>query len=70
MFEDGNQGCGGGDFLGADLFGARGLERCCRNLVEESRGGCRGRRKELQELAQGGRAGMLRCGQGFVLVRR
>jgi hypothetical protein len=68
VLEDRDQGCGGGNLFGARLLGAGGLERCCGDLPEESGGRCWRRRKELQELAQGRGAGMLRCGQGLFLV--
>jgi hypothetical protein len=71
LFENGYEGGGGG---GLGFCGA-GLTRCVRasrscgwrggEVVEQSG---RGRREELQKLAQGGGAGMLRGGQGFVLV--
>jgi hypothetical protein len=53
VFEDGDKGGGCGGFLCAGSSGLRGLERCCRIFVKESRGGCWGRRKKLQELAYG-----------------
>lgn len=68
MLKDRNEGCGGGNLFGARFFGTGGLERCCRDLLEERGRWRRRRRKELQELAQGRRAGMLRCSQGLVLV--
>jgi hypothetical protein len=71
LLEDGYEGGGSGRF---GLCGAR-LARCVRTnrdcgwwsgeVIKESG---RGRREELQKLAQGGGAGMLRGGQGFVLV--
>ena len=68
VLEDRDQGCGGGDPFGASLFGPGGLERCCGDILEQSGGSCCRRRNELQELAQGRGAGMLRCGQGLFLV--
>ena len=68
VFEDREQGGGGGDLFGASLFGSRGLERCCGDLLEQAGRRCWRRRKELQELAQGRGAGMLRCRQGLFLV--
>ena len=68
VLEDRDQGGGGGDLFGVSLFGSGGLERCCGDLLEQGGGSCRRRRKELQELAQGRGAGMLRCRQGLVLV--
>ena len=68
VFEDGDEGGRRGDFFGVGLFGFCGVEGCCGGLVEESGGRCWRRRKELQELTQGRWAGMLRCGQSFVLV--
>jgi hypothetical protein len=68
VFEDGDEGSGCGDFFGARLFGSGWMKRW-RGMVGKERGGrCWGRRKELQELAQSGGAGMLRCGQVVVLV--
>ncbi|WP_353068921.1 hypothetical protein [Tunturibacter empetritectus] len=71
LLEDGYEGGGGGGlgFCGAGLAKGGRTNRDCGwwgwKVVEESG---RGRREELQELAQGGGAGMLRGGQGFVLV--
>jgi hypothetical protein len=65
VLEDGDEGCGCGRFFCAGLSGFGGMEGCCGGLVEESWRWSGGRRKELQELAQGGGAGMLRSGQGL-----
>jgi hypothetical protein len=53
VLEDGDEGCGCGDFFCAGLFGFGRMEDCCRGLVEESGGRCGGRREELQKLTQG-----------------
>jgi hypothetical protein len=53
VLEDGDQRGGCGGFFFARLFGFGRMERCCGGLVEERGRWCRGRRKELQELAQG-----------------
>jgi hypothetical protein len=74
LLEDGDEGGGGGGFCGAFFWcGARTGRRCreCGERVEES--GWRWGRgwgwgKKLQELTQGGGAGMFRCGQGLSLV--
>jgi hypothetical protein len=69
VLEDGDEGgCREGLFFaGLFGFGIGRMDGCCVDLVEEGRGWCRGwsRRKELQELTQGGGAGMLRSGQGL-----
>jgi hypothetical protein len=71
VLEDGDEGGGCGGFFCARLFGSGIryglLQYGRRELVEESRGRCGLRRKELQELTQRGGAGMLRCSQGLVL---
>ncbi len=70
VFEDGDEGGWCRDFFGArsPRSGIRFGRECCGGLVvEENRGRCGGRRKELQELAQGRWAGMLRGSQGLVL---
>ncbi len=53
VLEDGDERGGCGDLFDAGLFWFLGVERCCGGLVEESWRGCRGRRKQLQELTQG-----------------
>ena len=68
MLEDRDQGCGGENLFGARLLGAGGLERGCGDLLEQTGRSYWRRRKELQELAQGRGAGMLRCGQGLFLA--
>jgi len=72
VLEDGDEGgwrgrlCGAGSFRSGISLGR--LESCWGFFVEERRGRSQRRRKELQELAQGRWAGMLRCGQSLVLV--
>jgi hypothetical protein len=68
VLEDGDEGRWCGNLFCAGLFRFGWVELCCLVVVKENRRWCRRRRKELQELAQGGGAGMLRCGQGLVLV--
>jgi hypothetical protein len=53
VFEDSDEGGGRGGFFGAGPFGLGWVEGCCEGFVEERRRWCGGRRKELQELAQG-----------------
>ncbi len=65
VLEDGDEGGGRGGFFCAGLPGFEWMECCCGGLVEKSWRRRGGRRKELQELTQGGWAGMLRCGQGL-----
>jgi hypothetical protein len=70
MLEDSDEGRGCGDFPGAGFSGFRWMKRWWGRLEEESWRGRGRRRKELQKLTQGRWAGMLRSGQGLVLVVR
>ena len=70
VLEDSDEGGGWGDFPGAWLSGFRWMKCYWGRLEEESWRGRGRRRKELQELTQGRWAGMLRGGQGWVLVCR
>jgi hypothetical protein len=53
VLEDGDEGGGRRSFFCARLFRFGWLKCRCGIFVEESRGWCRARRKELQELTQG-----------------
>jgi hypothetical protein len=68
LLEDGDEGGRCGRFFGAWLSGSGGLEGRCRRFLKESGGWSGLRGKELQELTQRRGAGMLRGGQGLVLV--